>query len=71
MYKINSKVDKPDIGNMSITIDKMMRRGVRININKCQNLRDYYLNLMNVLKEDFATKYGVSNLIVIISWFII
>lgn len=61
MYKINSKVDKPDIGNMSITIDKMMRRGVRLNINKCQNLRDYYLNLMTVLKEDFATKYGVSN----------
>lgn len=59
MYHIDRKKDKPDVGRMEVIVQGLMNRGLRL--ADCEGLRDYYVNLRDELKEDFASKYGVEN----------
>ena len=53
MYHINRKIDKPDIGYMKDTVDKLMHRGIRLaDSNK---LKDYYVGLRDDLKKEIKT----------------
>ena len=59
MYHIDRKTDKPDIGYMKDTVDKLMHRGIRLaDSNK---LKDYYVGLRDDLKKEIQLKYGIDN----------
>ena len=59
MYHINTKVDKPDIGYMEYTIDKLMQRGIRL--ADCVKLREYYSTLREELGREIQVKYNIEN----------
>lgn len=59
MYKINNKVDKPDVGYMEAYMQQTMKRGIRL--ANCEKIRDHYVNLRGALESDFIYKYGVQN----------
>lgn len=59
MYKIDSKVDKPDIGYLETSVKEMMKRGVSVN-----NLTEIYQRFVSE-KEDIAKdireNYNIQN----------
>lgn len=59
MYHIDRKVDKPDIGYMEATVDKLMQRGIRL--ADCSKIYEYYSNLKEALSNDIMNKYGIAN----------
>lgn len=59
MYHIDRKKDKPDIGYMGYTIDKLMRRGIRL--ADCGALMKYYSDLRDSFKSDIQHKYNIEN----------
>lgn len=59
MYHIDRKKDKPDIGYMEATIDKLMQKGIRL--ADCKALMNYYGGLRDAFKSDIQTKYGIEN----------
>ena len=59
MYRIDRKKDKPDIGYMEATVDKLMQRGIRL--ADCQKIKTYYMDLSEALKRDIQTKYNIEN----------
>ena len=59
MYKINSKVDKPDTRYLYQQIVNMMTRGIKVG-----NLAELYrmcVNDQNAYLKDIQTKYGIAN----------
>lgn len=59
MYHIDRKKDKPDIGYMEATIDKLMQRGIRL--ADCRALMNYYGGLRDTFKSDIQHKYNIEN----------
>lgn len=59
MYNISTKTDKPDLGYMEATVDKLMTRGIKL--SDYNRLMNYYTNLREALRQDFTNKYGVDN----------
>lgn len=59
MYHIDLKKDKPNIMKMLSTMQGIMHRGIRI--ADCKKIRDYYVNLRSVLKNNFVEQYGIDN----------
>lgn len=59
MYHIDRKKDKPDIGYMEATIDKLMQRGIRL--ADCRALMSYYGGLRDTFKSDIQHKYNIEN----------
>lgn len=59
MYHINLKEDKPDIKYMEQKVKEMMSRGIRL--HEYKEIRDYYVNLRDTLKQNFSDTYGVQN----------
>lgn len=59
MYHISLKEDKPDIAYMKAKVEELMARGIRL--QEFTKLRDYYVNLRDTLKQNFAETYGVQN----------
>ena len=43
MYHISTKTSKPDIGYMEATIEKLMKRGIRV--ADCSKILKYYIFL--------------------------
>ena len=59
MYVINTKRDKPDIGEMLYTVTKMMQRGVKT--AELDELENYYLKLKEGTAVTIEEKYGIQN----------
>ena len=59
MYHIDRKKDKPDIGYMEATIDKLMQKGIRL--ADCKQLMLYYSGLRESLKSEIQNKYYIEN----------
>lgn len=59
MYHISLKEDKPDIEYMRAKIEELMTRGIRL--HEFTKLKEYYVNLRDTLKQNFADTYGVQN----------
>ena len=59
MYHIDRKKDRPDIGYMEATIDKLMQRGIRL--ADCRALMNYYGGLRDTFKSDIQHKYNIEN----------
>lgn len=59
MYVINTKKDKPDIGEMLYTVTKMMQRGVKT--AELDELESYYLKLKEGTAVTIEEKYGIQN----------
>ncbi len=59
MYHISTKTSKPDIGYMEATIEKLMKRGIRV--ADCSKILKYYSDLRESLKKDIQLKYNIEN----------
>ena len=59
MYKINSKVDKPDINYMKQRINEMMRRGIKV--GDIESRYNEYKGLQDKIGDDILHKYGIMN----------
>jgi len=59
MYYIDLKKDKPDIGRMEATMDRLMTKGIRL--ADCNELKTYYAELRETLKNDISEKYYIKN----------
>lgn len=59
MYKINSKVDKPDINYMKQRINDMMRRGIKV--GDIESRYNEYKGLQDKIGNDILHKYGIMN----------
>jgi len=59
MYKINSKVDKPDINYMQQRIFEMMRRGIKV--GNIESRYNEYKGLQDKIGDDINNNYGIAN----------
>lgn len=59
MYHISLKEDKPDIEYMRAKVTELMKRGIKL--HEFKELKDYYVNLRDTLKQNFSETYGVQN----------
>lgn len=59
MYKIDTKIDKPDIDYMKDKVTQLMNRGIRL--GNFEEIQNYYSNLRNSLYSDISNKYEIDN----------
>lgn len=59
MYRIDSKVDKPDIAYLEAEVKRMMERGVRV--DDLGNLYNRFLAEKNAIASDIQSNYGILN----------